>query len=105
MQNGSPAPNVTGRSTVVNFQFIVKVAMAQSVSTNPSRAKAPSFGQLAGPRASKFQPGGVRDRYGTVNVSMPEPKWFMSEDGASPERNSNRNASMPVPPSQVTRTL
>jgi hypothetical protein len=46
----------------VNFQFIVNVATAQSVSTIPSRAWAPCFGQFGGPRASRLWPGGVRNR-------------------------------------------
>ena len=46
----------------LSFQFIVKVATDQSVSMMPSSAAIPSFGQFDGPRAHKFQPGGVRKR-------------------------------------------
>jgi hypothetical protein len=62
MHIGSSISNVIGRFPAVSFQFIVKVATAQSVSTKPSKAKAPSFPQFAGPRASRFQPGGVRNK-------------------------------------------
>jgi hypothetical protein len=40
----------------VNFQFIVKVLTAQSVSMSPSSGYAPSFGQFAGPRARRLYP-------------------------------------------------
>ena len=51
---GSSTSKVTGMPARVSFQFIVKVAAAQSVSTIPSRAQAPSFGRLVGPRTTRL---------------------------------------------------
>src|SRR6478735_2817220 len=103
MQNGSPSSNEIEWSGRVIFQFIVKLATAQSVSTSPSSAQTPSLGQLAGPRTSRLKPGGVRNRYGTANVSTPEPKWLEANlwfaGQASPY--STRIASRASEPSQV----
>jgi hypothetical protein len=44
MQIGSPSSNRTGISLRVNFQFMLKLALVQSVSTMPSNAHTASFG-------------------------------------------------------------
>jgi hypothetical protein len=58
---------------LVIFQLIVNVNGSQSVSTRPSSATAPSRQKFVGPRTIRFQPGGVTNRYGIVQVMVPNP--------------------------------
>jgi hypothetical protein len=54
MQIGSPTSNRTGISLRVNFQFTLKLVLAQSVSTTPSNGDTASFGWFAGPRTNRL---------------------------------------------------
>src|SRR5207249_3542105 len=76
MQMGSPRSKRTGKFGRVSFQFIVNVEGSQSVSTMPSSAWAPSLIQLVGPFTQRLMPGGVRNRKGMENVTVPTPKWL-----------------------------
>ena len=53
MQIGSSISNRTGINLRVNFQLMLKLALAQSVSTTPSSAETASFGWFAGPRTNR----------------------------------------------------
>lgn len=62
MQNGSPFSKPTHSQIRVNFQFIVKVDISQSVSTTPSSGWMPSLMWLAGPFTQRLTPFGVRNK-------------------------------------------
>src|SRR3954451_2591359 len=104
MQMGSPGSKTTAWPGRVSIQFIVKVALAQSVSTSPSSATTPSLGQLVGPRAIRFQPGSVRKSQGSCQVRIPLPKCDRAGGSVVPPRVSTTTESMCGPPCQVART-
>lgn len=54
MQIGSSTSNRTGMNSRVNFQFMLKLELDQSVSTMPSNGDIPSLGWLAGPRTNRL---------------------------------------------------
>ena len=54
MQIGSSTSNRTGMNSRVNFQFMLKLELDQSVSTMPSNGEMASFGRFAGPRTKRL---------------------------------------------------
>src|SRR5712691_11984326 len=99
MQNGSSASKAIGDDLRVNFQFIVKVKGAQSVSTIPVKGCIPSLGWFRGPVTIRSYPGSVRNRPFTLNVSTPKPKWLDASRGVSAAVAHKLMASSPELPS------
>jgi hypothetical protein len=78
---------------------MVNVEASQSLSTTPSSGCTPSLIQFAGPFTHRLMPRGVRNRNGTVNVTVPTPKWLLTRGSGGPS-NRTSTSSLFGPPYQ-----